>query len=300
MAELASNTPNAFYLYATKKFLKATLTKQRFKQFVTYQEKFGEKRGMEAGWEIQGKLPVGSALVEGNDIPVLNPSIVRGTALIEEFGGAIPFSNKLEMLSNLEIKQYFEDSLGVNAAETLDKAAFDRIYSQFKCVATANGATAISKGYNGTIVSGGLSLSKKHVLALSTEMREVDMPLKDGKYNGIGRPGAFELLKGELETVIQNTESGYKRIVLGSIGSYDGIEFVEQTSVPTGKDVYFVGDDFGIELNVLTPEIRQNVELDFGRSKGIAWYAICALAKTRDVEAGATSYEGGRGIKFVG
>lgn len=123
MAELASNTPNAFYLHATKKFLKATLTNQRFKQFVTYQEKLGEKKGIEAGWEIQGKLPVGSALVEGNDIPIVNPSITRGTALVEEFGAAIPFSNKLEMLSQLEIKQFFEDILGINAAETMDKAA---------------------------------------------------------------------------------------------------------------------------------------------------------------------------------
>src|SRR5574343_1001798 len=147
MPQLASNNPNAFYLHATKKFLKATLTKQRFKQFLTYQEKLGEKSGMEVGWEIQGKLPVGAPLTEGVDIPVVNPAIVRGTATVKEYGAAIPFSNKLEMLSQVEVKKYFEDTLGQNASETLDKAAYDEVYSQFKCVATANGANAISKDF---------------------------------------------------------------------------------------------------------------------------------------------------------
>lgn len=300
MPQLASNNPNAFYLHATKKFLKATLTNQRFKQLLTYQEKLGEKSGMEVGWEIQGKLPVGSALTEGVDIPVVNPAISRGTATVKEYGAAIPFSNKLEMLSQVEVKKYFEDTLGQNAAETLDKVAFDEVYSTFKAVATANGATAISVDYDGTIASGNSVLKKEHASLIITEMREANIPLINGSYKAVGRPGALRGLKIELEPVIQNVDSGYKRIIMGSVGSYDGCEFIEQTNVATGNDVYFVGDDFGIELNVLTPEIRTNVELDFGRSKGLAWYAMCAMAKTRDLAVGATSFDGARGIKFVG
>ena len=196
--------------------------------------------------------------------------------------------------------KYFRDTLGANAAESLDAVAFNEVYSTFKCVATANGATGITKEYDGTVVSGGLALTKTHASLILTEMREADMPLKDGKYFAVARPGALRGIKVELESIRQNTESGSSKIIFGSVGQYDGCEFIEQTTIATGNDVYFVGDDFGIELNVMTPEIRENVETDYKRSKGLAWYAMVAMAKTRDVGVGATSYVNGRGIKFVG
>jgi hypothetical protein len=107
-------------------------------------------------------------------------------------------------------------------------------------------------------------------------------------------------VKNSLEAIHQYTESGLEMIMNGEIGRYENTRFVEQTTVPQGGaansvtfdpftdtadawDVagavgadwaFFFGSDTVCEAIHTAEEIRAKIPDDYGRSRGIAWYAL--------------------------
>jgi len=106
------------------------------------------------------------------------------------------------------------------------------------------------------------------------------------------------VLKNDIESIFQYTESGLAMVLNGEIGRYEQVRFVEQTVVPAGGAavsttfdpftetadawntagsgdwVFFFGDDTVAEAVHTMEEIRAKVPDDYGRAKGIAWYAL--------------------------
>ena len=100
-----------------------------------------------------------------------------------------------------------------------------------------------------------------------------------------------------MEAVHQYSELGFSLIHAGEIGRYENIRFCEQTFIPKGGAndsttwnasagtadawdggdsdwMFFFGDDTIAEGIVIAEEMRGKIPSDFGRSKGIAWYAL--------------------------
>ncbi len=90
----------------------------------------------------------------------------------------------------------------------------------------------------------------------------------------------------------------------GEVGRYEGIRMVTQTNIPdagwTGPsdDGYFFGADTVTEACAIPEEIRGKIPDDYGRGKGIAWYAILAFAITHGDTTSAETRAQARILKW--
>jgi hypothetical protein len=129
-------------------------------------------------------------------------------------------------------------------------------------------------------------------------MKERGIPAYDnGDYLAVARPGALTQLKSDLEAIQTYTETGLAQIKNGEIGRYRGVRFVEQTHIPTGGAadsttfnpntetgdawnngksdwIFFMGADTVAEGIAIPEQIRGAIPGDYGRARGIAWYAL--------------------------
>ena len=262
----------------------------RFRQFCDAKIAKGLHKGDEFHWNIFSDVATrGTTLTENTDIPETKFTITRGTASIQEYGNSVPFTKLLDDLSLQPVSEVIEKVLKNDAAKALDSAAHTQfLATNLKAVPTGSGnSAAINITTNGTAhAAASAPLSKSHVQLLSDELSERNIPAYDGvNYIGIGRPRFFRTLKNELESIHQYVSEGWYVIMNGEKGRYEGIRFVEQTNIPlatgwttaaTGaRDrAFFFGADTVAEAIAIPEEIRGKIPTDYGRERGLAWYAL--------------------------
>jgi len=107
-------------------------------------------------------------------------------------------------------------------------------------------------------------------------------------YYAIARPSTYRAFKNDLEGIKQYIETGFGHIQRGEIGRYEGCRFIEQTNIlPSDAGTaaaawtngesnwcYFMGEDTIAEGVAIPEEIRGKLPGDYGRDKGVAWYAL--------------------------
>ncbi len=125
-----------------------------------------------------------------------------------------------------------------------------------------------------------------------------------------------------MEGIHQYTESGLDMIMNGEIGRYEMTRFVEQTVVHTGGAAndstfdafadagaawtasgagdwaFFFGADTICEAIHTPEEIRAKIPDDYGRSKGLAWYALVGYALSHGLGGTSTEATQCRILKF--
>ena len=93
-----------------------------------------------------------------------------------------------------------------------------------------------------------------------------------------------------MEDIHKYVSEGWYVVMNGEKGRYEGIRFVEQTNIDrvgTGTTGwlladatgardrgFFFGGDTVAEAIAIPEEIRGKIPSDYGRSKGVAWYAL--------------------------
>ncbi|HXJ43760.1 MAG TPA: hypothetical protein VNH18_31035, partial [Bryobacteraceae bacterium] len=143
---------------------------------------------------------------------------------------------------------------------------------------------------NGTVSgTSSFAFDKYSAKRIADYMAEQNIPAFDGvNYCSIFRPTPLRPLKNDLEAINQYTPEGWHVIMNGEKGRYEGIRFVEQTNVPVAVSAtggtfantdrgFFFGSDTVTEVFAIPEEIRGKIPTDFGRSRGIAWYAELAF-----------------------
>jgi len=190
------------------------------------------------------------------------------------------------------------------------KKAFDiGVWDQFnatplRVVASSGTSTsAVTLTTNGTAtLTNTIALGKGHVKAIVDLMKERNIPpYMNDDYMALSHPSTFRTFKNDLEQINQYTSEGYRKIMNGEIGRYENCRFVEQTHIPKGGAAdsvtfapltntadewnqalsswaLFFGDDSVAEGIAVPEEMRGKIPTDFGRSKGIAWYAELGYA----------------------
>ena len=103
----------------------------------------------------------------------------------------------------------------------------------------------------------------------------------DGEnYVCIARPTTLRPFKDDLETLHSYTTEGWNRVMNGENGRYEGIRFVSQTNIVSegwsgdSDSAYFFGSDTVTEAVACPEEVRAKIPDDYGRGKGIGWYAL--------------------------
>jgi len=251
-----------------------------FRQFCDAKEAFGLGIGDTFNWNIYSNVAVaGGALSETQTMPETNFTITQASAKISEYGNSVPFTKKLDDLSEHPVTEIIHKVLKNDARKVLDTAA----YTQFNATPIriqSTSSTSYTLTTNGTVAgTASTALFTSHVKALADYMAEQNIPAFDGvNYLSVFRPTALRNMKNNLEGIHQYTPEGWHVIMNGEKGRYEGVRFIEQTNIASQGWVntdrgFFFGSDTVCEAFAIPEEIRGKIPTDYGRSRGIAWYA---------------------------
>jgi N4-gp56 family major capsid protein len=252
----------------------------RFRQFCDAKEAFGLGIGDTFNWNIYSDVAqAGGQLVENQTMPETNFTISQASTKISEYGNSVPFTKKLDDLSEHPVTEIIHKVLKNDARKVFDLAAYNQFNSTPLRVCSTS-ASAYTLTTNGT-ASGTAStaLSNTHAKAIADYMAEQNIPAFDGViYLAVFRPTAIRSFKNNLETIHQYTPEGWHVIMNGEKGRYEGIRFIEQTNIASQGWAntdrgFFFGSDTVAEVFAIPEEIRGKIPTDYGRSRGIAWYA---------------------------
>lgn len=273
------------------KELRFALTPEcKFRQFSEIKDAVGKNVGETFHWNVYSKVAnKGTKLVETNTMPQTNFSVTQGTMTITEYGNSVPYTGKLEALSEHNVKEIINKVLKLDAKEAFDTGAYEEFNKTLlRVVPTAGTATdAVTLTVNGTATAtNNVAMGKDHIKAIIDLMKEREIPTYDGNdYMCLARPSTFRGVKNGLEAVHQYVPEGFRMILAGEIGRYEGCRFFEQTNIAAagfaqGKSgwAFFFGGDTVAEGVAIPEEIRAKVPDDYGRGKGIAWYYLGGFA----------------------
>ena len=255
----------------------------RFRQFCDIKEAKGLHNGDLFHWNVYSDVKdQGGKLKEDQQMPETNFKVKQSTLVITEYGNSVPYTGKLDDLSVHPVTEIIHKTLKNDCRKAFDieaHAEFNK--TPLQAVGKPNGAIDLSE--NGTASGPNTELlTTGHVKSVADLMEERNIPTYDGEnYMALSRPTTLRPFKNELEQIRQYTPEGYTAIVNGEKGRYEGIRFVQQTNIPSenwkskkSDATYFFGSDTVCEAMTIPEEIRGKLPGDYGRSKGVAWYAL--------------------------
>lgn len=287
----------------------------KFRQFADIKDAAvqGKGKGDTFHWNIYKDVTTrGTKLVETNTIPKTNFQIVQGTMTITEYGNSVPYTGKLDDLSEQPVKEIVQKVLKNDAKKAFDIGAWEQFNATpLRVVATAGTTTnSVELTTNGTATTtNNVAMGKEHVKAIVDLMKERNIPPRIGDdYVSLGHPTTFRQFKNELEAVHQYTDRGFQMILNGEMGRYENCRFVEQTNIPKGGAAntatfdpntdtsdawdngksswaFFFGDDTVAEGIAVPEEMRGKIPGDYGRDKGIAWYYVGGFGLVHTLDA---------------
>lgn len=255
-------------------------------------------------WNIYSDLATqGTKLTETSTVPETGFTISQGTLTIDEWANAVPYSGKLDNLSEQPIREIIKKGLKNDVRKAFDTEAHAKFNKTLVRVVPASSGTstvALTLTENGTCTgTNTIAMGATHVKLIVDTMKERNIPPYTGDdYVALANVSTYRPLKNVLETLHQYTSEGFKLIHNGEIGRYENVRFVEQTFIKKGISnngtawstglsdwCYFFGEDTVAEGIVVAEELRGKLPGDFGRSKGIAWYALLGFEIVHNLAA---------------
>ena len=262
----------------------------KFRQFADIKDAAGQgkNKGDSYQWNVYSDVATqGTTLAETDAMPETNFTIAQRSLTITEMGNSVPYTGKLDDLSEHPVTEIINKVLKNDAKKAFDAAA----YAQFNATplvvspVSGNSTTAVSLATNGTAPTvNGVALGKDHVKAIVDIMKERNIPAYvNDDYISMGHPSTFRKLKNDLEAIHLYVDTGFQMILNGEIGRYESVRFVEQTNI--AKDdvnfaaglsnwAFFFGADTVAEAIAVPEEVRGKIPTDYGRSRGVAWYYL--------------------------
>jgi N4-gp56 family major capsid protein len=272
----------------------------KFRQFCDVKDAAhqGLHRGDTFHWNVFSDVGTqGSTLVETNTIPETSFTISQGTMTITEAGNSVPWTGKLDDLSEQPVAEVIRKVLKTDAKKAFDNLASTQFNSaKLRVVPSAasgvqgTNTSAVTLTTNGTAtLTNSIAMGKEHVKSIVDVMKERNIPAYTGDdYYCISWPTTFRAFVDDIESIKQYVDQGFRMIMNGEIGRYDGVRFVEQTfkakgSIGTAATTWtnglsdwivFFGEDTVAEAVAVPEEMRGKIPGDFGRDRGIAWYYL--------------------------
>jgi N4-gp56 family major capsid protein len=260
----------------------------KFRQFADVKDATlsGKGKGESYHWNVYSDIATqGTTLVETTVMPESNYTITQGTLTVTEMGNSVPYTGKLDDLSEHPVKEIINKVLKNDAKKGFDLGAHAQFNSTpLRIVPTGGTATdTVVLTTNGTATAtNNVAMGKDHVKAIVDVMKERNIaPYQVDDYFSLAHPTTFRKFKNDLEAIHQYVDKGFQLIMNGEIGRYESCRFVEQTNIAKStwtnaksNWAFFFGDDTVAEAIVVPEEMRGKIPTDYGRSKGIAWYYL--------------------------
>jgi len=265
-------------------------------------------------WDVYSDVGTqGQVLTETATMPETNFTITQGTMTVTEFGNSVPYTGKLDDLSEQPIREIIKKVLKEDVKKAFDiyaHAQFDATPLRVVPASSGTATDVLTLTTNGTTTgTNNIAMGKAHVKLVVDLMKERNIPpYVADDYVAIAWPTTYRTFKNDLESVHMYTEQGFQLIHNGEIGRYENCRFIEQTHIPKGGAadtttwsaltntadawdnaksdwVFFFGEDTVAEGIVIPEEMRGKIPSDYGRSKGIAWYALEGFGLTQTAAA---------------
>lgn len=267
---------------------------KRFRQFVQVKGAKGARKGNKLFYDkFLNVAAAGAALVETTTIPESNFTINQGTLTIQEYGNAIAFTNELVALAEMDVDNAVVQALKNDMVKVLDSQAGTQFQqSDLKYVQSSTASVVITT--NGTASATATSnLTGANWRTICDDMRKKQIPFYDGSsYVVIGSVGLLSGMYSDTAAagfidVAKFTQPFSETLYRGELGRYYMGRFVEETnllsnakgtSASSGEGVA-IGQDAVMEGVAVPEELREKVPTDYGRSQGIAWYALLGFQK---------------------
>lgn len=273
----------------------------KFRQFADIKDAAVQGKGIGEAfhWNIYSDVVTqGTTLTEGTAMPTTNFIVTQGTMTVTEMGNSVPYTSKLDDLSEQPVKEIIAKVLKNDAKKAFDIAAEAQFHlTPLRVVPTGGTSTsAVTLSTNGTAAgTNNVALGKNHIKAIVDVMKERNIPPYTGDdYISLAHPTTFRQVKNDLEAVHQYVDAGFQMILNGEIGRYESVRFVEQTNIAkaawtNGQSnwAYFFGNDTVAEGIVIPEEMRGAIPSDYGRSRGIAWYYLGGFGIVQSAAANA-------------
>lgn len=285
----ATNSLGGFFTnnQLTKELRYRSQPLQFFRQFAQPEPAAGKNRGNIVYFDkVSNISTAGGTLVETSTIPQNNFTITQGSLTITEYGNSIPFTHKLESLSDVNVPESVKKVLSDDLAKVLDSAAGAQFQASDYKATIVNTATTSFGSAGAAPGTATASMSDKNVRDIVDRMRTLNIPHYDneGNYICIGSTNSIRGLYDFFESKAQNTTM--QPLMNGEVGTYYECRFVRENNVLSntigsgddGEAVFF-GDDAVREGIAIMEEMRMKIATDYGRDQGIAWYYLGGFVK---------------------
>jgi|SRR5579864_1001257 len=260
----------------------------KFRQFVRPEPGFGKKKGDTLLFDRVSNVATGGGPIsELENMPETNVTFTQGSLVVKEFGNSIPWSGKLEDLSEFDVENIWLRALRDDAAKTLDtQVAAQFVATQLDYTPTGTDAapTATWDTDAAQDETATRNISTFDVKEVVDNMKSPYLvPFYDGEnYMAIVSVKFGRRLKDDPDFEDAVKYGDPERLFTGEIGRYYGVRFVEEThylSNSLGTTTYngsavFFGADPVVEGIVVPLEMRMKIPTDYGRDKGLAWYFL--------------------------
>lgn len=289
----------------SKKVVHAAQPMMKFRQFTSVEDAFGKNKGESVQIYRAGNTDEDSeadAINELDRIPTLSVAVTPRLITVNEWGRAIPFTGKVETLAEVDVESnVYLKALRNHMAKTIDR----QVATAFKSsdiIAIPTSSTVITWDVDGTP-----STTATSNITAKT-LKDIVDAMKQGIFGAnIGRPIPFydgesyvciastTFLRGLKDDADYETAAKYAHpedLYLGEVGRFYNVRFIETNhanaldgTVGTGGvlgEAVIFGEDPVREIVAIPEEIRSKLPEDYGRDKGLAWYAMLGWGRVWD------------------
>ena len=279
--------------YLTNNSLSKSLREQAlpayvYRQFCNIKEDPGAKNGDTVFFDKLLKISTkGGTLTETNTIPSSPWKVQKDSVVVTEWGNSAEYTQKLETLAAFDPNNVSTLTLKKDMIEVIDSGAFLEFNkADFICVAT-NTATTIFTSNGTATITATANASDSTVRDIIDNMEQKWVPrFADGNYRGILSINTRRGIYNFLQPIAQYAEPSYRHN--NEVGQYYSCRFAIDNSGNLKDNVgasslygegFFFGQEAVLEAIALAEEVRMKIPTDYGRSKGVAWYALMQFKK---------------------
>lgn len=257
-----------------------------WRQFVTVKEALGKNAGDTVEFTKRLRIDTrGGTLTETATMPMNQIKFVKDSVVVNEYGNGVNYTQKIETLSEFNIRNNMEKGLVDDQKDTLDNAvATQAKTAEFVAVCTATTRAGVVFTTDGTATATATNNpSDKNIRAIVDYLKKKKTPKIGTHYVGVLSVEAMGGLYDYLQAIAQYAEPEFR--FKDEVGRYYGCRFVEDNNIldntagnsSYGEGIIF-GDEFILEAVALPEELRYE-ETDLGRNKKLGWYAILGFKK---------------------
>lgn len=281
----------------------ATQPLMRFRQLTRVEPGFGKNSSDTLNFDKMSNVQSqGGPITEQQDIPETKMLVRKGSLVLTEWGNSIPYTGKLEALSQFDPENIIHKGLMNDMAKVFDKAVADTARTG-QVTYSSTGVATQTWTFNGT-PSGTVSANfnyfhlKEIIDGMRTGFANISggnlnpvPPFPDGNYIGLLSVRAFrglfddpdfinaakysyprEYFYGELDEVVYNC-----RLIVSN-----NVNALSNGSTNNVGEAIFFGDDAIVEGVAIKEELRAKLPVKYGRDKGLAWYGLLNFQRTWD------------------